>query len=137
VRSNTCCSAGKPVPVCASAVGHSITASTCECLRHAGIGYQTPQGPDKHILRCCRVLGSSPGACSAYGYKQTHKETLQHTLLYDLAVNPLDSYVLTADQGGSMRMWDATNGSVLRSIQPEVGAGEWPGNLVTHHLPRL
>lgn len=73
---------------------------------------------------CCRVLGSSPGACSAYGYKQSHRETLQHTLLYDLVVDPLDAYVLTADQGGSMRMWDTTQGSVLRSIQPEVGAGE-------------
>jgi hypothetical protein len=70
------------------------------------------------------VLGSSPGACSAYGYKQSHRETLQHSLLYDLVVDPLDAYVLTADQGGSMRMWDATHGSVLRSIQPEVGAGE-------------
>lgn len=73
---------------------------------------------------CCRVLGSSPGPCSAYGYKQSHRETLQHTLLYDLVVDPLDAYVLTADKGGSMRMWDAAHGSVLRSIQPEVGAGE-------------
>ena len=76
------------------------------------------------LLLFCRVLGSSPGAFSAYGYKRRHKETLAHTLLFDLVVDPLDSYVLTADQGGVMRLWDAACGSVLRSIQPEVGAGE-------------
>lgn len=71
-----------------------------------------------------RVLGSSPGAHSAYGYKQTHRQVLQHTLLYDLVVDPLDGYVLTADQGGVMRQWHAGTGGVLRAIQPEVGAGE-------------
>lgn len=71
-----------------------------------------------------RVLGSSPGAYSAYGYKQTHRQVLQHTLLYDLVVDPLDGYVLTADQGGVMHQWDAATGGVLRAIQPEVGAGE-------------
>jgi hypothetical protein len=70
------------------------------------------------------VLGSSPGAHSAYGYKQTHRQVLQHTLLYDLVVDPLDGYVLTADQGGVMRQWHAGTGGVLRAIQPEVGAGE-------------
>ncbi len=79
------------------------------------------------LLLLNRVLGSSPGACSAYGYKQQHKETLPHTLLFDLVVDPLDAYVLTADQGGVMRMWDPASGSVLRSIQPEVGAGKQPG----------
>jgi hypothetical protein len=76
------------------------------------------------LLPLSRVLGSSPGAGSAYGYKQRHKDTLAHTLLFDLVVDPLDAYVLTADQGGVMRMWDSANGSVMRSIQPEVGAGK-------------
>lgn len=76
------------------------------------------------LLSLFRVLGSSPGAGSAYGYKPRHKETLAHTLLFDLVVDPLDAYVLTADQGGVMRMWDSASGSVVRSIQPEVGAGK-------------
>lgn len=80
------------------------------------------------------MLGSSAGACSAFGYKQTHKETLQHTLLYDLVVEPMDAFVLTADQGGGMRMWDAATGSVLRSMQPEVGAGKCSVCLLTATL---
>lgn len=110
--------------------GHSSTAFTCGSLHLAGLGHPAPYKL-VDIPFCCRVLGSSPGPGSAYGYKQTHRETLQHTLLHDLVVDPLDSYVLTADQGGSMRMWDATSGSVLRSMQPEVGAGEWPGSPAT------
>lgn len=82
--------------------------------------------PDRLLLctnHCThRVLGAHPGA--AYGYKVALKETLPQHLLYDLVVDPLDAYVLTADQNGIMRQWDAASGRVLRTMQPEVGAGE-------------
>lgn len=68
-----------------------------------------------------RVFGRSGGP---WGYKVALRETLPHSLLYDIVVDPLDAYVLTTDQDGMMRQWDATTGAVLRVMEPQVGAGE-------------
>jgi len=50
-------------------------------------------------------------------------ETLPHSLLYDLALGPLEQYVLTTGQDGLLRQWDVASGALMRTLQPEAGAG--------------
>lgn len=68
---------------------------------------------------CCRLLGSGPDAGSA----TYHIETLPHSLLYDLAVHPLEQYLVTTGQDGLLRQWDVTTGALQRTLAPEAGAG--------------
>lgn len=68
----------------------------------------------------CRVLGgAADGGTAAY-----HIETLPHSVLYDLAVDPLDQYVFTTGQDGLLRQWDVASGNHQRTLAPEAGAGE-------------
>ncbi len=67
-----------------------------------------------------RVLaGGADGSSAAY-----HIETLPHSLLYDLALDPLEQYVFTTGQDGLLRQWDVASGALQRTITPEPGAGE-------------
>ncbi|WIA09056.1 hypothetical protein OEZ85_008470 [Tetradesmus obliquus] len=73
-------------------------------------------GADRSII--FRVLG---GDSSSAAY---HIETLPHSMLFDLVVDPLDQYVFTTGQDGLLRQWDVATGSLQRTLAPEAGAGE-------------
>ena len=68
----------------------------------------------------CRLLRTCPdGSSVAY-----HIETLPHSLLYDLALDPLEQYVFSTGQDGLLRQWDVASGALQRTLTPEAGAGE-------------
>ncbi|KAF6266674.1 hypothetical protein COO60DRAFT_8922 [Scenedesmus sp. NREL 46B-D3] len=75
-------------------------------------------GADRSII--FRVLGGGVDSGSA----AYHIETLPHSMLFDLVVDPLDQYVVTTGQDGLLRQWDVATGSLQRTLAPEAGAGE-------------
>jgi hypothetical protein len=54
------------------------------------------------------------------------REVLQQPLSasYAMAVDPLDSWVLTTGQDGVLRQWDTTSGVLKCQLQPELGSCE-------------
>eukprot|EP00775_Hariotina_reticulata_P013699 gene13699-13821_t len=91
---------------------HSAAVTAVKFVSHGLISV----GGDRSII--FRALGSA-GGTAAY-----HVETLPHSLLYDLALDPLQQYVLTTGQDGLLRQWDVASGALVRTLQPEAGAGE-------------
>lgn len=66
------------------------------------------------------MLATGAGSSSA----AYHIETLPHSLLYDLALDPLDQFIFTTGQDGLLRQWDVATGALQRTLTPEAGAGE-------------
>lgn len=73
-----------------------------------------------HAAHICRLLGTGAnGSSVAY-----HIETLPHSLLYDLALDPLEQYVFSTGQDGLLRQWDIATGALQRTLTCEAGAGK-------------
>ncbi|KAF8072924.1 mapkbp1 [Scenedesmus sp. PABB004] len=91
----------------------------------AGGGGLVSCGGDGAII--FRALHAGGGGLSAAAYAM---HAVPSSLLYGLALDPLEEYVWTTGSDGALRAWEVASGALARTLAPEAGAGE-PTSLAT------